>query len=85
MSNAALHFFDNKKTLVVKPKKEENIDSLLLEKLHIQALLNLMKSDAMNSKEEIEFIAPIIEYSNLNDKEKEDLKANLKYEVPNFF
>ncbi|MFK8008936.1 MAG: hypothetical protein AB8H03_21420 [Saprospiraceae bacterium] len=77
VSNAAVYFFDKNKTLKVDKKPIEKIDHLLIEKLHLQALLNLMKADSLNSQEEIEFIAPMIEHSNLDEKSKTELMTSL--------
>ena len=78
VSNAAVYFFDNKKTLVPKEKETEKIDTILLQQLHIQTLLNLMKADSLNSEEEIAFIRPMIENSELSDVLKEDLIKHLE-------
>lgn len=77
VSNSALYFFDNKKTLVVEKKDKPKTDSILLQQLHLQTLLNLMKADSENSEEEIAFITPMIQNSDLSDKVKEDLSKNL--------
>ena len=81
ISDAAIYFFDKNKTLKLKQKPTKKIDTLLLEKLHLQALLNLMKADYLNSKEEIEFITPMIEYSNLDKKDKAELIDNLNTDL----
>ena len=81
VGDAAIYFFDKNKTLKVDKKQTKKVDTLLLEKLHLQALLNLMKADSLNSKEEIEFITPMIEHANLDKKDKTDLIENLKTDL----
>lgn len=81
VSDAAIYFFDKNKTLKVDKKQVERIDTLLLEKLHLQALLNLMKADYINSEEEIEFITPMIEQSNLEEESKAELMASLNTDL----
>ena len=78
VSDAAIYFFDNKKTLVTKEKTTQKVDPILLQQLHIQILLNLMKADSLNSEEEITFIRPMIENSDLSDALKEDLTKHLE-------
>lgn len=78
VSDAAIYFFDNQKTLEPKEKKSVNTDLLLLQQLHIQTLLNLMKADSLNTEEEISFIKPIIENSELNEVIKENLIKHLE-------
>ena len=77
VSNAALYFFDNKKILKVEKKKLPKVNENLLKKLHLQALLNLMKADGTNSEEEINFLTPMIEHSNLDKEVQKDLTTNL--------
>lgn len=77
ISKSAIYFFDDKKVLKTEKKTAKKIDYLLLEKLHLQTLLNLIKADNINSEEEIAFISPMIENSNLKESEKEELKSSL--------
>lgn len=75
VSQAAVNFFDKNKT--IERNQKGKINPPLLEQLHLQALLNLMKADAQNTKEEIEFITPMIEHSNLSLDSKNNLLNSL--------